>query len=314
MRAAIPFHIGDRLHIHRIPGLIWGPNNLGALFRRTVRTCVGTALQVLSPGWYRFHIDMAFTYTEFRVCWVDLLKGVLVCNLQMDSAEPTFTFVPLPIGCSTELERRVIPGPQQYRTMGCIRGAIKFVALDGFNEHLKEWTEGTPLCVGDLWASESFLQSGLPRLTPSYPAISFDEVNVVYFVLEEIDCVDTVDRFGKVRGEIVRKGRYVLGLDMMQHKVLCHTKAITDNLTPIFPSLIASEFSAHLQGSKDHQIPLTPSSSFRFPSRQFTIVIFGRVRSKRARRKQEADETRKSCRRKREADESCNGCRLPAGS
>ncbi|TVU15394.1 hypothetical protein EJB05_38913 [Eragrostis curvula] len=247
------------------------PNQEGQWIRRAVRL----PPQEFSRG-HRFRIDMAFTFTEFRVCWVDLFKGVLVCNL-MESPEPTFTFVPSPIGCSIELERRVIPGPQQFRTMGCVRGTIKFVALDGFNERhspqenimirtwtlspdLKEWAEGTPLRVGDLWASESFLQSGLPRLGLTYPVISFDEPDVVYFVLNEIDRVDAFNRFGDVSGvRLVCKALYVLGLDTVQQKVLCHTKVIPDNLSPIFPGLLASEFSAHLQRSKDHQGELEAS-------------------------------------------------------
>jgi hypothetical protein len=30
---------------------------------------------------YSFHIDMVFSYGSSSVCWVDLLQGVLICDL-----------------------------------------------------------------------------------------------------------------------------------------------------------------------------------------------------------------------------------------
>ncbi|GJN02460.1 hypothetical protein PR202_ga19813 [Eleusine coracana subsp. coracana] len=196
--------------------LWWSPSHsqnqaAGQWIRRAVRL----PPDVFSPGYF-FRIDMAFTYADSNVCWVDLLKGVLLCNLTEESSpEPSFTYVPLPTGCSIEFDRRRRPRSQLTRAMGCCNGSIKFVALVGSRESctgedmvlttwtlspdLKEWKEGTRQRVRDLWDSESFVDRGLPRVTPSSPVVSIDEADVVYVVLNEIDRVDAVDKFG-VRG------------------------------------------------------------------------------------------------------------------
>ncbi|KAK3142191.1 hypothetical protein QOZ80_4BG0343460 [Eleusine coracana subsp. coracana] len=210
------------------------------------------------------------------VCWVDLLKGVLVCNL-VDYTQPKFTYVPLPMGQSLEFDGRRRPRSKLIRNMGCFCGAIEFAALVGYKEScpgenimlktwtlssdLKDWKKGTEQRVGDLWDSRSFIERRLPRVTPSSPVISIDEPNVVYVILNEIDHVGVVN-FG-VRGvNMVHKAQYVLRLDTLRNKVLSHSKVILDKLTPRFPNLFAtSAFSAHLQSSKNLQVGLEASEA-----------------------------------------------------
>jgi hypothetical protein len=145
--------------------------------------------------------------------------------------------------------------------MGCTNGGsvIKFVTVAGYGEacdindlvlktwtltpDLNTWEEGTPLPVRDLWASESFRARSLPQVAPSHPVISTDEGEVVYVILNEFDLVHGYDNYGENSVEIVRKAQHV------QNKVLHSTKIITDDTTPIFTDLIASEFAVYLQGS-----------------------------------------------------------------
>ncbi|KAK3144737.1 hypothetical protein QOZ80_4AG0317140 [Eleusine coracana subsp. coracana] len=148
--------------------------------------------------------------------------------------------------------------------MGCVGGAsIKFVALVGFHENLpsdqvhlrtwtlssdlKDWNEATPQSVTALWANPSFRAAGLPQLTPSFPVISIDEPDVIYVILND---VDRQDIFGRVCAvDFKRKAHYVLRIDTVRMEVLDSTKVVPGSLPSQFPSPIASEFSAHLQGS-----------------------------------------------------------------
>ncbi|KAK8449201.1 hypothetical protein SEVIR_7G179500v4 [Setaria viridis] len=123
---------------------------------------------------YFLEIDMTFSFEGSHICWVDLLTGVLICDLFKPQG-PEFSFIPLPQGCSlyTPDNIRLGMNTQEFRSMGCVCGAIKFVALIGYPEgssnnevvlktwtlspDLKEWKKGSTVLVGDLWESESFL-------------------------------------------------------------------------------------------------------------------------------------------------------------
>ena len=93
--------------------------------------------------------------------------------------EPEFTFVPLPQGYSIDVGRKPRPRLEQFRTMSCVNGVIKFVAMVGFYENnfasdnlilrswtpssdLKEWKECNSMAVQDLWESKSFCERNLP--------------------------------------------------------------------------------------------------------------------------------------------------------
>jgi hypothetical protein len=67
---------------------------------------------------------------------VDLLQGVLVCNLlKAIEEEPKLTFIPLPQGYSIDDDMQPRPWPEQFRTMSCVNGVINFVALVGLYEN-----------------------------------------------------------------------------------------------------------------------------------------------------------------------------------
>ncbi|KAK3144370.1 hypothetical protein QOZ80_4AG0312120 [Eleusine coracana subsp. coracana] len=94
--------------------------------------------------YFNFTIHMVFIHTESRVCWVDLLKGILVCN-PVTGTE--FTFVPLSLRCYIESDTGVLGRPGDFRTLGSVCDAIKFVTLEGLNEAcskkevtMKTWT------------------------------------------------------------------------------------------------------------------------------------------------------------------------------
>ncbi|RLM73133.1 hypothetical protein C2845_PM15G14690 [Panicum miliaceum] len=218
-----------------------------------------------------FQIDMAFALGVSRVCWVDLLAGVLICDLFAPQG-PEFSFVPLPQGRSLHtpdnirLELKV----QEFRSMGIVRGAIKFVGLIGYTEVSlskssdvvletwtlsldpeAEWKKGPAVRVGDLWASESFGKMELPRgRPPMFPVLSMDEDDIVYVFLNDIEFVDTADYFGQIIGrQLVLNGHYLVGLDLVQNKVLYSKGGATNNLALLEPTLLASDFSSYLHGS-----------------------------------------------------------------
>ncbi|CAL5031219.1 unnamed protein product [Urochloa decumbens] len=204
---------------------LWQCTNPNPTQGQWIRKEVRLPPQVFAPDYdFQFQIDMTFSYAGSFVCWVDLLKGVLVCNL-LGSTEPELTFVPLPEGCSIDVpEDKPRPWSVDFRSMGCVNGVIKFVTVDGYYEKyrrddltlkswtlsrdLKVWEAGTPLPLRDLLASESFRERELPQILPLHPVISVDEDEVVYFVLNEVDRVDAFDIYGNVSGvEIVPKAR-----------------------------------------------------------------------------------------------------------
>lgn len=128
------------------------------------------------------------------------------------------------MGQSIEFDRRHRPCSNLIRSMGCFSGTIKFATLVGYYENcpgenlmlktwtlsfdLKDWEAGTHLRVGDLWDSTSFVERGLPRITPSCPIISIDEPDVIYVILNDIDLVDVVN-FGVPGVNVVPKAQYV---------------------------------------------------------------------------------------------------------
>ncbi|KAF8760585.1 hypothetical protein HU200_010016 [Digitaria exilis] len=236
-----------------------------------IRNDVHLPPQVLD---HAYCIDMAFSYGDSSVCWVDLLTGVLICNLL--SQKPEFTFIPLPEGYSVDVSDRRRPRPREFRTMGCVNGAIKFVAIVGYNENidskdqmiknwtlspdLKAWKAGNPLAVSDLWSSKSFRERNLPKVAPSFPVITTTESEVIYVMLNDVDRVPTRNFWGDVVGVDIRiKARYMLRVEPTQSKVLHSTKFIINNVTSLYPELVASEFSAYLYGSKGCQVTAPPT-------------------------------------------------------
>nr|CAB3450704.1 unnamed protein product [Digitaria exilis] len=225
----------------------------------------------LFPPKYSFKIDMAFSYADTSVCFVDLLKGVLVCKLH-NSPEPEITFVPLPVGYSIDFPSEVPregypmgrPRPEEFRTMRCVGGAIKFVSLVGYYERhshsgmvlktwnlsqdLKNWELGKSLSVTDIWASQSFCERNLPRVTPTFPVLSLDDAEAIYVTLNVIDYEKYVNNYGEIcPGNMLHKAHYMICIDTVQNKILSSNKIIPENWKPYFPDLIPSNFNAYLQ-------------------------------------------------------------------
>jgi hypothetical protein len=189
---------------------------------------------------------------------------------------PKFSFIPLPQGYSAYTPDNFRFGlkPQEFRSMGCVCGAIKFVGVIGYTEgssnnelelktctlspDLKEWKKGSTVHVGDLWESESFSQMELPWVRPMFRVLSMNEDDIAYVFLNDIEYVDVVNYFGHIIGrQLMLNGHYVLRLDLVQKKVLYFKRSTTNNLALL--ALLASDFSAYLHGSKDHQVLLQPS-------------------------------------------------------
>ncbi|KAL6614978.1 hypothetical protein ACP70R_037248 [Stipagrostis hirtigluma subsp. patula] len=218
-----------------------------------------------------FNIDMAFGYSGSHVCWVDLLTGVLICDL-FAPLGPEFRFISLPTGYSLHMpdEKRLRLRPLEFRSMGRVCGVIKFVALLGYSENypahqlvlktwilspdLKDWKVGQVIHIADLWASETFRQMELPRVRPMCPILSMKEDEIVYIFLNDLGYAMDIDEWGDAVGmNLILKAHYMVRLDMRRNKVLFSKKSSTNDLSLLVPTLLASDFSAYLQGLKHHQ-------------------------------------------------------------
>uniref|UniRef100_A0A0D9VR49 DUF1618 domain-containing protein n=1 Tax=Leersia perrieri TaxID=77586 RepID=A0A0D9VR49_9ORYZ len=220
---------------------------------------------------YYFQIDMAFSF-QGRICWVDLLKGILFCDDVLSPQGPNLSFVSLPLGysinCHCDNRHQMVPLLQ--RSMSCVNGAIKFVALVGFGEsspdqvmlrtwvlspNFKDWKEDTAaLSVEDIWDSDSYKQTGLPQLMPVSPVLSLTENGVMYAILNEFERLPQVAPFRGPDGddEVVAKANYMIRFNILQNKVLTCTKLSADgDLEWMMPDLIATDFTAYLE---DHKI------------------------------------------------------------
>lgn len=51
-----------------------------------------------APGKHNFCADTSFSFGASSLCWVDLLRGILVCH-HGQGQDPQFRFIPLPDGC-----------------------------------------------------------------------------------------------------------------------------------------------------------------------------------------------------------------------
>ncbi|XP_052140439.1 uncharacterized protein LOC127760253 [Oryza glaberrima] len=217
---------------------------------------------------YFFHVDTAFSF-QGSIFWVDLLKGILICDHVSSPEGPELVFVPLPHCRDVHGKPRHCFSPNEHRSIGCVSGAIKFVALISYGEEascpenevklkiwalspdFKHWKEETTLTVGDIWASESFNEIGLPHVMP-IPILSVNEDGIMYAVLNDIfqePIPDHVNEFGQVLGDrLVAKANYMIGFDILQNKVLSFTKISQHGeLRWLTPYLIATDFSSYLQ-------------------------------------------------------------------
>uniref|UniRef100_A0A0A9H463 DUF1618 domain-containing protein n=1 Tax=Arundo donax TaxID=35708 RepID=A0A0A9H463_ARUDO len=251
---------------------VWSPSSTVSPDGEWIQTSIRLPLpEDLCGPTYFFKIDMAFSFAGC-FCWVDLLTGVLVCDPSAQQG-PKFSFIPLPVGyCMyVKYSRRLRLTPEVFRSMSCVRGAIKFVALVGYTEEacpsnevmlktwtlspdFKEWNKGKDLSVGEVWASDSFNKMELPRVVPMCPVLSMHEDEIIYAILNDMEEVDEVDEYEDIVGvTTVPKAHYKIRLDMLQNKVMSSTKSSTCSFEWLTPKLLASEFNAYLQDPKVHQ-------------------------------------------------------------
>ena len=204
-----------------------------------------------------FGADTCFSYRGSTLCWVDLFKGMVLCDLDR-GAHPELRFVPLPAECPTydrgQIHNRTLE-PQEFRSASCVGGIIKFVTMDGYGElpgnevTLSIWTLSPDLCtwmkgntyhiVRDIWASESHLSLGLPQVLPSFPVLSMDGDDVVYLIFTDLD--------DRGEGQVEFKSQYLLRVDM-QHSKVSHHQISTDQLPfQLFTNeILASECSSYI--------------------------------------------------------------------
>nr|TKW36776.1 hypothetical protein SEVIR_1G005000v2 [Setaria viridis] len=128
---------------------------------------------------HEWEVHMSFpVQSRNLLCWVDLLHGLLLCDLDEVRSELHMSFVPLPPNSCEAFDQQRLPNPQDFRTMACVDGTIKFFAMDGFVEGTPislvtytldldgpstSWTKDTVLRLDDLWADETYISMGLPR-------------------------------------------------------------------------------------------------------------------------------------------------------
>ncbi|XP_006643657.2 uncharacterized protein LOC102709962 [Oryza brachyantha] len=221
-----------------------------------------------------FQIDRTFSLDSGRICWVDLLQGILFCDDLLAPEGPKLGFIPLPAGCCSDVHHKLRHQkmPSVHRSIVCVSGVIKFVALFGcgrdfrtpaeamlktwaLSPDFKEWEEDTrALSIADIWASESFNQMGLPHVIPVSPVLSITEDGVMYAVLNDIERVPAqIDDFGNVvrRGHLVPKANYMIRFDINQNKVLSSTKLSEPaSLSWTTPNFFATDFTAYLSDHK----------------------------------------------------------------
>ncbi|KAF8677310.1 hypothetical protein HU200_046798 [Digitaria exilis] len=203
-------------------------------------------------------------------CWVDLLHGLLLldlgrqhCESEVDSALdlPGMSFIPLPDGCHISERNRGALHPQDFRNMACVDGTIKFIAMDGFvlngipialvtyTLHLDgpspSWTKDTELRLEHLWADETFISIGVPRMKPVFPILSTQEHDVVYLAIPATH-LDDVD------GYKIRRVEYMLSVDMRNKRVISATQNNCPRIWTALRHLLV--FHASQQGSKNHQV------------------------------------------------------------
>ncbi|KAL6638590.1 hypothetical protein ACP70R_023701 [Stipagrostis hirtigluma subsp. patula] len=132
----------------------------------------GRLLVEACPPAHIFKAHMSFAVgSRSLLCWVDLLYGLLLCDAAVDGDDPGFRFVPLPDGHAIETDRRRQFRPEEFHSVGCVAGAVRFAAMDGYLRRRvpgdqvtlttwtldmrdlarASWTKDTELCLGDLW-------------------------------------------------------------------------------------------------------------------------------------------------------------------
>ncbi|CAN6268758.1 unnamed protein product [Urochloa humidicola] len=103
------------------------------------------------------------------------------------------------------------------------------------------WTQETKLCLGDLFADETFLSRNLPKIKPMYPVLSTQEHDIVYLVVGGVKAVGN----HQVKGV-----KHLLSVNTRHNKVL----SASSYKGVMWPQLFASDFNLYLQGYQRKQL------------------------------------------------------------
>ena len=79
-----------------------------------------------------FMIDVSFALLESWACWVDLYFGMVAFNVLLDDQ---LQLVPLPEPNVREFPPAPWMSAVVHNTMGCVNGVIKFLSIDGYDDH-----------------------------------------------------------------------------------------------------------------------------------------------------------------------------------
>jgi hypothetical protein len=214
-----------------------------------------------------FSTDVSFLSEGNTLCWVDLFKGLLVCDLSRvlkNNSDPEFRFIPLPHVCPVynvyTPEGRQLRA-EQFRSMSYVQGAIRFVTMDGYVKHqpgddfeltvwtlssdLSKWDQTSEYNVGKIWENETHQAIGMPKISPSLPVLSMYEDGVVYLVFTDVRVVGC---------KLDYKGQYLLRVDMGNNKVQFYPGTTKWIHSPF----MASDFSAYQKVSGEHPVLILP--------------------------------------------------------
>lgn len=221
----------------------------------------------LPPG---FCSHLCFSYRGSILCWVDLLGGMVMCDLGKEcskSDRPKLRFIQLPKDCpsydSSDPWYRYHLSPEKFRSMACVGDTIKFVSMDGSVKHvpskefeltvytlspdLSDWEISSKYNVENIWANESYHSTGMAKIAPSFPVLSIHEDGVIYLVFTDVRAVD--DKIPYASTTLDYKGQYLVRVDIENNKV--HFYPPTTKWF-IGSHLLGSDFSAYRQCLQDH--------------------------------------------------------------
>jgi hypothetical protein len=110
---------------------------------------------------------------------------------------------------------------------------------------LSKWKKTSEYNVGNIWENETHQAGGMPKIAPSFPVLSMHEDGVVYLIFTDVVVGYTLDY----------KGQYLLRVDMGNNKIQFFPVSTNPGSTNwIHSPLMASDFSAYQQVSRDHPV------------------------------------------------------------
>ncbi|CAM0943899.1 unnamed protein product [Alopecurus aequalis] len=205
----------------------------------------------------RFSCDLCFSFRGSILCWVDLLRGMVLCDILDQDCK--LSFIPLPKDCPAYDVLRPKyrhMSAKQFRSMACVRGDIKFVALDDcvqdqpakgsevtvwtLSPDLSGWNISSSYSVENIWENEAFQPTGTLKLAPSFPVLSIHEHGVIYLILNHVKELDN-------RLEYLSQS--ILRVDMDNQKVKFYPQPREWSINFLTEM---HEFSAYRQRLQDH--------------------------------------------------------------